>query len=94
MAEALNLEEIRGQIDQLDQEITKLICRRMEITKQVAAFKKKNGLPVYHPEREKKVIEKVSGLSGEEYGEAIAQIYQCIMDESKKVQEKWLAEHK
>ena len=43
---------------------------------------------IYHPEREKKVIEKVSALAGEEYAEAIAVIYQCMMDESKKNQER------
>ena len=68
--------------------------KRMEVTKDVAAYKQANGLPVYHPEREKAVIEKVSALAGEEYAPYIAVIYQCLMDESKKNQEKWLEEHK
>lgn len=89
----MNLEEIRLIIDELDQEITALLVKRMDVTNQVAAYKQANGLPVYHPEREKKVIEKVSALAGEEYAQAIAVIYQCMMDESKKNQEKWLREH-
>ena len=59
----MNLEEIRLIIDELDQEITALLVKRMDVTKQVAAYKQANGLPVYHPEREKKVIEKVSALA-------------------------------
>ena len=90
----MNLDEIRHVIDALDKEITALLVKRMEVTRDVAAYKKANDLPVYHPEREKKVISKVSALAGEEYAPYIAAIYQNMMDESKKYQEKWLEENK
>ncbi len=90
----MNLDEIRVIIDGLDKEITALLVKRMEVTRDVAAYKKANDLPVYHPEREKAVIAKVSALSGEEYAPYIAAIYQNLMGESKKYQEKWLEEHK
>ncbi len=90
----MNLDEIRVVIDGLDKEITALLVKRMEVTRDVAAYKKAHDLPVYHPEREKAVIAKVSALAGEEYAEHIAAIYQNMMDESKKYQEKWLAENK
>ena len=90
----MNLDEIRVIIDSLDQEITALLVKRMEVTRDVAAYKKANDLPVYHPEREKAVIAKVSQLAGEDYAPYIAAIYQNMMDESKKYQEKWLEENK
>ena len=90
----MNLDEIRHVIDALDKEITALLVKRMEVTRDVAAYKKTNNLPVYHPEREKAVISKVSALAGEEYAPYIAAIYQNMMDESKKYQEKWLEENK
>ena len=90
----MNLDEIRVVIDSLDKEITALLVKRMDITKDVAAYKQANGLPIYQKDRELKVIEKVSTLAGEEYAPYIAVIYQCMMDESKKNQEKWLEEHK
>ena len=89
----MNLDEIRHVIDALDKEITALLVKRMEVTRDVAAYKKANDLPVYHPEREKAVISKVSALAGEEYAPYIASIYQNMMDESKKYQEKWLEEN-
>ena len=89
----MNLDEIRHVIDALDKEITALLVKRMEVTRDVAAYKKANDLPVYHPEREKAVISKVSALAGEEYAPYIAAIYQNMMDESKKYQEKWLEEN-
>lgn len=88
----MNLEEIRKKIDFLDENITKLLVERMEITKQVAEFKKENNLPIFQPEREQKVLEKVSALAGEEYGFYIAEIYKSMMDQSKKNQEKYLSE--
>jgi len=66
------------------------LCRRMEITKKVAAYKKENNLPVYHPQREQAVIEKVSALGGREYSDALAAVYQCIMGQSKALQRQWL----
>ena len=90
----MNLDEIRHVIDALDKEITALLVKRMEVTRDVAAYKKANDLPVYHPEREKAVISKVAALAGEEYAPYIAAIYQNMMDESKKYQEKWLEENK
>lgn len=87
----MNLDEIRVVIDELDKEITALLVKRMDVTNQVAEYKLKNNLPIYHPEREKAVIEKVSRLAGEQYAEHIAVIYQCMMDESKKNQEKFMA---
>lgn len=88
----MNLEEIREKIDTLDRELTALLVKRMEITKEVAAYKQQHDLPIYHPKREQEVLEKVSGLCGEEYRHAVTAIYQCIMDESKGVQEEWLAQ--
>lgn len=90
----MNLDEIRVVIDSLDKEITALLVKRMEVTRDVAAYKKANSLPVFQPEREKIVIDKVSTLAGEEYAPYIANIYQNLMDESKEYQKKWLEEHK
>lgn len=85
----MDLEQIRKRIDQLDREIAQLLTERMEITNEVAAYKKANNLPIYHPERERQVIEKVCALTQEAYRPALEQIYQCIMDESKKNQQRF-----
>lgn len=71
----LDLSQLRQRIDQLDHEIARLLTERMEISGKVAAYKKANNLPIYHPEREKQVIEKVCTLTKAEYREALAKIY-------------------
>lgn len=90
----MDLTQIRDRIDQLDRQIAALLTERMDITNEVAAYKIEHNLPVYHPDREKQVIEKVSALTKEDYRDALAVIYQCIMDESKKNQEHYIASKK
>lgn len=82
----MDLEQIRAEIDRLDSQITALLTERMELTHAVAAYKKENHLPVYHPKREQQVIEKVCSLTKKKYQNALTEIYRCIMEESKKNQ--------
>ena len=81
----MDLEEIRKEIDQLDRQIAQLLTRRME-----CSFKKANGLPIYHPQRERQVIEKVRALTKAEYADALENIYNCIMQQSKENQQRLL----
>ena len=50
------LEQYRKEIDQIDGELAALFCRRMEIVEQIAAYKRKNDLPVCDPAREASVL--------------------------------------
>ena len=42
----MDLKELRGQIDEIDDQLVSLFCRRMDIAAQVADYKKANGLPI------------------------------------------------
>ena len=55
----MDLTQIRDRIDQLDRQIAALLTERMDITNEVAAYKIEHNLPVYHPEREKQVRERL-----------------------------------
>lgn len=55
----MSLEELRKEIDQLDNQILSIINQRMEIVKQIGAIKKKDQSPVYRPAREKEIIERL-----------------------------------
>ena len=43
----MDLSEIRQQIDEIDQELVELFCRRMNLSAQVADYKKANNLPIF-----------------------------------------------
>ena len=86
----MNLEELRVEIDAVDRELAALLTRRMELCSQVAQVKAREGLPLYHPDREAQVIAKVQGLTRPEYAEHLGRVWQKIMEESCALQQKLL----
>lgn len=64
--ECKNLDEVRNNIDRIDNEIIKLIAERGNFVKQASMFKK-DSQDVKAPKRVESVIEKVRTLSNE-YG--------------------------
>ena len=58
----MELQEIREEIRQIDEEMAELFCRRMEAVRKVAAYKNRRGLPILDQEQEARVIEGRSAL--------------------------------
>lgn len=86
-----DLAQVRQQIDRLDSQLAELLEQRLAISREVAACKLAQGLPVYHPQREEQVIRQVTQKVKPEYSEAVEAIYHCIMDQSKRLQQKLMA---
>lgn len=55
----MGLNVYRKDIDEIDGQLTALFLKRMEISAEIAEYKRENGLPVRDPERER---EKISAL--------------------------------
>ncbi len=45
----MDLNEIRSEIDKIDDELVRLFCQRMHVAAQVADYKKANNLPIFQP---------------------------------------------
>ena len=58
----MELQEIRDEIRQIDEEMAELFCRRMAAVRRVAAYKNRRGLPILDQEQEARVIEGRSSL--------------------------------
>ena len=86
----MDLRDIRNRIDEIDTALVDLLVKRMEITKEVADYKRKNGIPVLDRERELAVLEKRSQQAGDVYGPYIREIYEKIFEQSRAHQEKLL----
>jgi len=84
----MSLEELRKQIDALDNEIIRLISERMKVTQEIGHKKKEAGSPIEDKYREKIVLERVRNLALEMglNPEDIEKIYQRILIASKEVQ--------
>ena len=61
----MELSEIRGQIDSVDQELLKLFLKRMELSEHVAAAKNEQGLPISNRAREREILARVTAEAGD-----------------------------
>ena len=83
----LDLGEIRNRIDNIDRKLVELIEERMEIVKEVALYKKENGMKIFDRKREEEVVNKnLSNVKSEELKHYIEGILKDIMDSSKEYQ--------
>ena len=72
----MSLEELRSQIDHLDNQMLELLNQRMQVVKQVGELKKSTNTVIYRPEREKQIIDRLESLnSGLLTREAIEAVY-------------------
>jgi chorismate mutase/prephenate dehydratase len=62
------LEDCRDAIDTIDNEMLKLLNKRMKVVERVGEIKKDTGGAIYRPEREKSIIERLTALSKENKG--------------------------
>ena len=65
----MDLTELRAAIDEVDGELLALLRRRAEISRMVGAAKKDEGGPVFRPEREQAVVDRLLRLNRERGGE-------------------------
>ena len=56
------LDTARRTINEIDEQITSLFQRRMEAVRQIAAYKKENGLPIRDPVRESALLDRCRRL--------------------------------
>jgi chorismate mutase len=59
------LEDVRAEIETIDQEIIKLIAKRTELAKDVLEAKKLNKMPINDENRNQEVMERVANISTE-----------------------------
>lgn len=87
----MNLEEIRTEIDALDKELLALFERRMDLCRDVALYKKEHNLPVFQPEREEKLLDKIEQAASPDRKHAARTLFSVILDISKQLQSRILA---
>ena len=85
--ENLNLEEIRKDISAINDEMLALFVKRMELSAQVARYKKAHGLPTLDRKREEAILQKVADSTEEEYRSYAIKFFKYIMDLGKEYQD-------
>ncbi len=82
----MTLDEIRIQIDSVDQEIRELFIRRMRLAEQVARVKAETEDTIYKPDREKAIIENRSQGMEEDLKMEYRALLKRVMEVSRKYQ--------
>lgn len=82
----MNLEEIRNQINSVDDELSALFIKRMELAGEVARFKAENNLPILNRSRERDIISRLSAMYPEDMSLYIKVLYNTLFDLSRSYQ--------
>ncbi|MDR0408329.1 MAG: prephenate dehydratase [Campylobacteraceae bacterium] len=79
--------DFRKEIDKVDDEILKLLNQRMKFVKEIGILKHSGGQPVYRPEREKEILDRLKkSADGYINNEAIESIYSEIFAVSRNIE--------
>ena len=85
----MDLDSIRQEIDQIDDQIVKLLEERMHLVEGVVAYKKASGKAVLDTKREEAIFEKVRNrVSNKKYEETIVETFSDILKRSRDYQDK------
>ena len=84
----MDLDIIRQEIDQIDDQIVKLLEERMHLVEGVVAYKKDSGKPILDTKREEVIFEKVRSRVGDKrYQETIVATFSDILKRSRDYQD-------
>ena len=84
----MNLDIIRQEIDQIDDQIVKLLEERMHLVEGVVAYKKTSGKPILDTKREEVIFEKVRNrVEDKRYQETIVATFSDILKRSRDYQD-------
>ena len=87
------LEELRLQLDEIDDQLVKLYENRMQVCKEVGEFKVNSGRKVFDKLREREKLAAVSAkVSGDFNKKGIQELYEQLMSMSRKLQYQLLVE--
>ncbi len=84
----MDITELRGEIDRIDDQLLQLFCARMEISAQVADYKRERGLPIYAPAREREILQNAARKAGPELAGYARNLYSTILELSRGYQAK------
>ena len=84
----MDLSEIRKDIDKIDDELVRLFCARMNLSAQVADYKKANNMPILVPARERAILQNVAEKAGPEMANYTRVLYSMLFELSRSYQSK------
>ena len=84
----MDIQQLRGQIDEIDDELVRLFIRRMDVASQIADYKKEHDLPIFVPARERETLAEVAKKAGPEMANYARVLYSMLFELSRSYQGK------
>ena len=82
----MDLQDIRKNIDAIDDEMVQLFAKRMECSRQVALAKQQTGKPIRDHARERAILNRLTAAVGDECAPYVKALYSQIFDLSRSYQ--------
>ena len=83
----MDLQDLRKEIDHIDDQIVALFCQRMEVSAQIGQYKKEHNLPVFVPAREQEKLLDVASKASPGMEQAVQSLYSRIFELSRGLQD-------
>ncbi len=89
----VDLQEIRRELDQIDNQMAALLEQRMKTVARVAAYKKEKGQPVLDSAREEQIIARLSEQVETDFVPCVEAVYKKLFEVSRAYQKRLLGEN-
>jgi chorismate mutase len=84
----MTIEDWRKKIDELDLRLVELINKRAEAAREIGKLKNNTNLPIYEPEREKRILENVKKANpGPLPDSEVQHVFERVIDVMRKLQQ-------
>ncbi len=84
----MDLTQLRQEMDQIDDELVRLFCARMDVAARIADYKKENDVPIFLPAREREKLQDVSEKAGPDMANYTRVLYSMLFELSRSYQSK------
>lgn len=83
----MGIEELRRQIDSIDDQILTLLNERAELVLKLGSLKKERGLPIRDPDRENTILARIQRKNkGPWDNESLVKLFEKIIELSRKLE--------
>ncbi len=80
----MDIQDFREKIDALDRELLRLFNERAALALEIGHIKKRKGMKIYDPEREKRIFNRMQEANpGPLEDDAIVRLFERVIDESR-----------
>jgi chorismate mutase len=74
------IEELRSRVDEVDQELIRILNERARIVQELVSIKAEAGKPLFDPKREEEILRKVAEVNeGPIYDSSMREIFELIL---------------